>query len=148
MWSLIAMAVLGVGPIEVTVRPLDGEAVIGTITALSADTLALKTADGDQMIKIRSLLAVEPSNPPERSLEKPQVWVELVDGSKLVGHSYLVSGSNSTIELLGDLKVKIPTRDISCVLLKSHENLPELGKQWQEIKGFDKLDFRAITQYI
>jgi len=93
---------------------LDGQAVSGTITALTTEQLTLQTESGSVNLALNKLLGVLPGNTftPEAvaSEQKPAVWIEFVDGTRLPAISFTSLKGNvkittvTGIELTPELK--------------------------------------------
>ncbi len=87
MWTLLLAGVLGAALPEVEVQTLGGETLRGPIVKLDDQSLTLQASGGEVSLEIDKLLAMSPK---EQAGAGPQpiVWVELVDGSRLVGQGY------------------------------------------------------------
>ena len=70
-----------------------------TLVELDAERLALETADGRVTLDADKLLSVSPRRSRRRRRHAPAVWVELVDGSTLVGRQYTARGGRAQITL-------------------------------------------------
>jgi hypothetical protein len=129
---------------EVVVRPLSGEdALTGELVSLSADTIRVKTAAGEQSLPVKEIQSLE--FPAPAPAEKPSLWLELVDGSKLGAQSYLASEGRATVGLLGGTNVQVATRSIRHVRFREHAG--ELAEQWQAIvKGEPTSDLLVIRR--
>jgi len=126
--SLTLIAALAAEP-EVHVRPLEGENLTGRLVELSATKAVVKTANGQQDLATAKLMWVE--FPAASPADKPTIWVELLDGSRLGAVGYTAAQGKAHIELATRQKVEIPTRAIRTVLF--HQQTPELAAQWRDI---------------
>lgn len=133
MCGVLLITLLAVPGIDVEARPLAGPEVAGTLVSLSADTLVVKTAQGEKSLVVRELASVARPGAPPESGEKSKVWVDLIDGSELAGVKYLASQGKATFTLLGGAAVEIPTRSIRSVRLQEKPADQTLQKQWAEI---------------
>jgi hypothetical protein len=128
--SLVAIAALAAAP-EVTVKRLDGESQSGRITVLTNVTIGLDAAGKPISLPTSEVMWVEvPSAPP--LAEKPTVWIELLDGSKLHAINYTSSGGKARIDLTSGQSVEVPTRGVRTVRFRQ-QTTPELAGQWREI---------------
>jgi NPCBM/NEW2 domain len=114
---------------DVKVRPLDGEAVSGKLTELSAVQVTVQTKAGPQTLPAGGILWVElPDSPP---LDKPAAWIELQDGSQAVAVNYTAAGGKARIDLTSGQTVEVATRAVRTVRFRPLS--PELAGQWREI---------------
>ena len=89
MWTLLLATVLGAAPPPVEVQTVSGDAISGSLVELNDQKVTLQTAAGQVSLEIDKLAGISPkgAGPPA---QQPAVWVELVDGSLLVGQDYAV----------------------------------------------------------
>jgi hypothetical protein len=125
---LLAFTALAADP-EVTVRPLDGESLKGRLTELSADKVVVATAVGSRELETAKLMWVE--WPALSVAVKPNIWIELHDGSRLAAVTYSASDGKARIGLTTGQAIEISTRAIHTV--RFHAQTPELAVQWREI---------------
>jgi hypothetical protein len=112
-----------------TVRTLEGESVKGKVAKLSAAILVVKTSTGTRELPTSQIMWVEwPVSPP---LDKPSVWLDLLDGSRLVAQTFTSAGGQARVELAGGQTIELPTRAIHTVRFR--QQTPELAVQWREI---------------
>ena len=121
--SLFALAA------DAQVRPLSGETLEGKIIQLTAEQVVVETKDGPKSISTTELMAVEFTQ--AKPTEKPTVWIDLVDGSRLVATSYAVTSGKASVDLIGGWTVEIPTRSITSVRFRQQD--ADLARQWREI---------------
>src|SRR5688572_9132448 len=96
--TLLVLTAVAGGP-AATVRPLEGESVKGKVAQLSATKVVVETSTGLRELPTSQIMWVEwPVTPP---LDKPSVWLELLDGSRLVAQSFTTAGGQARIELAG-----------------------------------------------
>lgn len=124
--AAFACAVLGA---DVTIQPLAGELLQGKLTALTIDALTIETPAGPRALQATDVLDVQ--WPTERLLDKPTVWVELLDGSRLLAEGYTAASGKASVQLVGGPTVEIPTRSIVSVRLRQQDT--ELAAQWKAI---------------
>ena len=129
--------------IDVTVEPLAGERLEGELKTLTQDKVVLAAAAGEQSLPIKDVQSIQFA--PEPASDKPAVWLELLDGSQLVGQSYQAAEGRAQLELLGGGTVQMPTRSIRWIRFAEQEG--ELAQQWQEIiKGTPESDLLVIRK--
>lgn len=126
--ALLAL-VLAAGP-QVTVRTLAGESVTGALAHLAADKVTVETTAGDKTLSAGELMWLE--FPVKSSAKPPAVWIELLDGSKLLASSYTAAAGKAQITLTSGHVTEAPTRLIRHVRFRE-QLTPELAGQWREI---------------
>jgi NPCBM/NEW2 domain-containing protein len=129
--ALLAIAIAGADSsgVTATVKPLAGEAMTARLVQLNSQNVVLETQDGQKKLAASDVLAIE--FPREKSASKPAVWLELLDGSKLLAAGYTAAAGKATVELLGGTKVEIPTRSINSVRFRQQDS--SIAQQWREI---------------
>ncbi|MCC7084332.1 MAG: NPCBM/NEW2 domain-containing protein [Pirellulales bacterium] len=115
MWSVLLVFALVASAPEVEVGTLDGSSVTGIVSELSRDGIKVATADGDQSISVKRLLFVSPAPAPIAAEEKPSVWIDLVDGSRLTANRFLASKGAATLSIEADDPIEIPAAVIARV---------------------------------
>ncbi|HEX5444777.1 MAG TPA: NPCBM/NEW2 domain-containing protein [Pirellulales bacterium] len=95
----------------------DGEQFYGRLTALSAKQVALETQPGPVTLSFDDVADITPLEKPAAPAERPSVWIDLVDGSRLLGASYEVSAGRAKIKLLDQQVVELSTRAVAGVRL-------------------------------
>jgi hypothetical protein len=133
MLNFVIAAVLSVSAVDVNVELLAGSGASGSLMELSADNLVVQTADGPQTFELKSLLAITPTVKPIAPTTTAKVTVELVDGSRLLATSFVVTDGKALVGLLGGGEVEIRTRSIRSALLQPADQDAALEKQWQDI---------------
>jgi hypothetical protein len=117
---------------DAKVVPLTGGEIEGKLTALTADEIIIAGKSGPQTIAAADVMGVEfPA--PDKPLEKPAVWIDLLDGSKLLAETYVAAAGKSSVQLVGGPAVQIPTRSIAAVRFRQQD--AELSAQWRAIAG-------------
>jgi len=118
MWSLLLIGVLGVAPPEFEVRVLGGDPRVGPITEWGADRMTVRTADGPVSLDTKEITDISrrgagPSDVPSN------VWVELVDGSRLAGAEYTVREGRAAITRPSGEVTDVSARDVAAVRLQA-----------------------------
>jgi len=130
MFTLLLAGILIAAPAEVEVRTLDGPVITGSIVELDAGRLTVKTADGNVSLELGGLTGLLPKSEPVQPGPKPGVWVDLVDGSALVGIDYTASDGRGRLAT-SDGIVEIPVADIKAVRLQPQTEAT--AAEWQRI---------------
>ena len=126
--AAIALAISAAGA-EVTVRPLAGEPITGGLIGLTSEQAAVQTASGPRTIAAADLLAIEVRA--DKPQGKPAIWVELLDGSKLLAEAYTAAAGKAAVQLVGGTQLEVPTRSILAVRFRQQEG--DLAEQWRTI---------------
>ncbi|HTN75641.1 MAG TPA: NPCBM/NEW2 domain-containing protein [Pirellulaceae bacterium] len=137
MWTIVAISLLGWGA-DVQVSTLAGAQATGALQQLNTQGVVIQSANGEQTFAANELLSIQPKSIAKRSdSTKPTVWIELIDGSRLLATQFTATGGLARAALLGGETVEIPTRSIHSVRFKAHDSelalAANLPKQWQEI---------------
>src|SRR5688572_7074776 len=100
--SLLLTLLLAAPSPEVEVGMVDGTSVSGAAVELTSDGVKLTIADGEKKFAAKELLSVTPAQAPAASTDKPAVWVELVDGSRLTAATIAIDKGTATLGLAAD----------------------------------------------
>ncbi len=130
MWLLLLTAIVA-APQEAQVQTLAGQNVAGQITALDAETLVLRAADGEQKLATKDVLGVTFPAPEAAAVGPPAAWVTLIDDSVLLAKSYTQSDGRAKVDLLGGGSVQLTMRMIDRVQFREHADA--LAQQWGDI---------------
>lgn len=114
---------------EVTVEPLEGQPVHGRLVELSGERVVIEDSGGLKTLDPKQLQTVELAGVPVS--ERPQVWVDLIDGSLLPGRTFQSAGGKANLETLQGERVEISTRSVRAVRFQLQS--PEIAAQWQEL---------------
>lgn len=128
--SLLVLLAVAAPP-DFQVQTSDGERHYGRLTALSAQKVALDTQTGPLEMSFDSIADITPLEKPALPADQPSVWVELVDGSVLVGLTYVVSEGRAKIKLLDGEAAELLTRAVAGVRLI--DTADDLAAQWAAI---------------
>jgi hypothetical protein len=127
--TLFALAATAAPGPPATLTPLAGEPVVGQLSSLIDGQIVAETVEGTRKFASSDLLAVEFST--TKPTDKPTVWIELLDGSKLLATNYKAASGKANVELVGSIPVEIPTRSIHWVRFRQQD--AQLSEQWREI---------------
>ena len=129
--------------IEVVVEPQTGEKLEGELKSLTQDKVIVSTAAGEQTLAVKDVQSLQFA--PAASADKAGAWLELLDGSQLVAHSYEAAEGQARAELLSGTPVQLPTRSIRWVRLHAEDSA--LAEQWVEIlKGAAESDLLVVRK--
>lgn len=143
-WLALWMAAVGtIAAADVVVQPLTGERLEGQLKLLTADKLVLTSAGGERSLDLKDVQSLQFNS--AATADKPRVWLELVDGSQLLGSAYQAANGQAKVELLGGIQVQILTRSIRSVRFREQEEA--LLEQWAAIcKGDPTGDLLVIRK--
>ena len=149
MWIIaLVLALTTVDGPAVSLETLDGGKLAGKLVGLSLDGATIETAAGRKTLPLGDLLELLPNNSPSNNTtaaamqDRPAVWLELLDGSTLVGSGFTVKGPMARLALLGaaapgsqsfQSTVEIPTRQIAAVRLQPQTE--ETAAEWKRIRN-------------
>ena len=120
-------------PPAVEVETTDGGVVAGGLVELGAGGIKLATDRGPVSLEIAKLTGISPKGGPEGAGPPPGAWVELVDGSSLVGSTYTATEGRARLTLPGGEALDIPTQDVKWVRFQSPTEA--VSSQWSRIVG-------------
>lgn len=147
LFLLAAVFTAGVSAADVQVQLLRGETLKGELTAVSAEKVTIAASGNDQTLPGPEVLAVEFTEAKDEA-EKPRVWIELLDGSRLHAASISLAAGKATIDLPGgDRLTEVPARAIRAIRLNPED--PQLASAWLETlagkRGGDVLVLRKTA---
>lgn len=128
MWSLIVAGLLAAAP-DVEVQTLDGQAIAGPLLGLTEQKVTLQTAAGPAALDTEKLSGLSPKVKPSAT-QQAAVWLELVDGTQLVGQEFSVKEGRVRLSTPAG-PVEFPTRDVAWARLQAETEA--LGPQWTRI---------------
>lgn len=131
LYAVLVSTLLAAGP-TVTVTPLSGEPIAGSLVNFTAAVVELESADGPQSLDLNSLrsLTFDGVAPPDEFADPPAIEVVLTDGSRLACTSLTaqVNDVRLSVEDLGDLT--LPRSTLRAVRLASPE---KIALRWEEL---------------
>ncbi len=127
---LLAITLTAAAP-QVEVQTLDGRTLVGSLAQLDTQRLTVETPDGVVSLSTGELLLLLLKDPSVSADRAPEVWVELVDGSALVGVEFAVRGPTARIKLCDDSTVEVPTARVATVRLK--QQAEQVAAEWSRI---------------
>jgi hypothetical protein len=127
---LLATALAATAP-QVEVDTLDGRTLVGSLVQLEPKRLTIDTPEGQVSLATDDLLQLGFKDPPAPAGPKPGVWVDLADGSSLVGVEYVLSADTARLKLCDGSTVEIPRAGLVAVRLA--EQSAEVAAEWSRI---------------
>lgn len=127
--AMIILFLLAAPAGEVTVEPLEGKPLHGRLVELSGERIVIENDRGAQTLDPKQLQSVQLDS--VSVAERPQVWVNLIDGSLLPSRSYQSVGGKSSIETLQGERIELPARSVRAVRFMAQT--PEIAAQWQDL---------------
>lgn len=118
-------------PAEVEVERLDAEPVRGALTALDAQGVTLRTADGERRVAFDAILAITPKTQPEGAAGEPRAFVETVDGSNLPVGGATCDAQTATLELLNAETLSLNRGAVRAVRFTPLDDA--LAAQWDKL---------------
>jgi hypothetical protein len=134
----------------VTVKPLQGEAVRGSLLELSEKTLAIRSASGEVKWDSRAVQSVKPvvSGGTAAAEEMPllNLFVELTDETSLVGSGFTLDSGKGVLEFPEGTKLDIPNRLIRSLRFRRQDD--ELQKQWNAIAAAESSGDQLVVRKV
>ncbi len=130
--ALLIGLILGTG-VDVHIRPITGPTFQARWVGVEDDALLVQRDDQPERLPWSRLWEITPVAQAEAAGSLTSVWIELIDGSKLVADRYRVSNGVAEIRLIGGPELEIRTRSIRSVRFRDHSASPELTRQWEDI---------------
>jgi hypothetical protein len=113
--TLVLLTALVTAAPEMEARLVAGGSVSGTLSKVTADRIWLETSAGQMSLKRDELLTLGPKDSPATPAETPAVWVELIDGSTLIGTKYEAAKMKAQVTIAGNDRVSLSTKQIRFV---------------------------------
>jgi hypothetical protein len=121
--AVLLVAVLGVLAPEFQVSAVDGNSTTGRLQHLSANSLDLKTPEGNIALPLKQVLSLAPVKPPRTAPSaKTSVWIELVDGSRLTAQQITIHHGAASVDQGADKPLELPTAAIRRVRFSDPDN--------------------------
>lgn len=127
--AMIILFLLAAPAGEVTVEPLEGKPLHGRLVELSGERIVIENDNGRQTLDPKQLQSVQLDS--VSVAERPQVWVNLIDGSVLPSRSYQSVGGKASVETLQGERIELPTRSVRSVRFMAQSS--EIATQWQDL---------------
>lgn len=130
--ALLVGLILGTG-VDVHVRPLTGPTFQARWVGVDGDAVLIQQEGQPERLPWSRLWEITPVAQAESAGSLMTVWIELIDGSKLLADRYRVADGVAQIRLIGGPELEVRTRSIRSVRFRDHSASPDLARQWQEI---------------
>ena len=116
---------------DVTVQPMVGEAVSGSLKELSVDRIVITVAEGDREFAPQDVLTVTPQTKNESQQSETRVQIRLLDQSLILAKDVVVDKRQAKVSLLGGGNLETHTRSFKSVRLK--KATPGVDAAWKKI---------------
>jgi hypothetical protein len=133
--NAIFLALLMAATPSFEAKTLNGQTVEGTLSALDADHLDLKTSEGPVSLKTDTLLRISLKQK-AAAAKNGSVCVELIDGSMLFGQQYTAHDGQAILLFSDSQKIKLPLRSVLTVRFQRDSDA--LGAEWVRIAGMKR----------
>jgi len=132
MWTVVLLSgvILHAEP-AVEVQPLSGKPVSGVLSALTAEKIALQTAQGPVTLEIGKIVGLTVKQPEAGGRGRAAVWLELVDGSAPAGTQLTVKEGRARLTLADGATLDVPVRDVRWV--RFGPQTEATARQWSRI---------------
>ncbi len=111
------------------IKTLDGRTVTGELTELSAEQVVVQ-GESPVTLKVSDLLSISPQTAAEKIEDRPWVWVELIDGSRLTGQEFTINKRAGRLVVSENEFVDIPTRSIH--FIRFSPSSAKVDEAWNE----------------
>ncbi len=129
--SLLAALILAAHP-AVEAETITGEIHQGQLTEIRSDQVTIEADGGPVVLATKHLVDLVPVEAPPGPAAEPGVWVDLVDGSTVLGGSFTTAGDRARVLSLEGLPIELPLRAVLAVRLQA--STPETGQQWSKLR--------------
>jgi len=135
MWSFVLTSVICAGAVDVEVRTVGGETHTGSFIEVTAEEIAVQTADGPVRLATKSVMGVAPKGTTALTPESIGAWVQLVDGSSILAQQVTATRDRAQVTLVGGRILEIPTADVATVRFRQQSD--EMAEEWTRIVGLE-----------
>lgn len=131
MGSILLVCLFGAAGPPFEIDLLGGHRVVGPIVGLDADLLTVEAAEGPVALEMEKIAGFSRQGEERRGGAPPSVWVQLVDGSHLVGADYAAREGTATMTGLDGKITEFPTRDVRAVRLQPETDA--IAAEWSRL---------------
>lgn len=124
---LLAVTAAEASALQVELRTLGGEQIVGKLQTLTPDRVVVETDAGPQELPSDRLLSLAPAQAPAAAAATLPVVVELAGGSRLLASDYAVSGKRARLALPGG---ELPVDLALITSVQFAPNGPEFDAVW------------------
>lgn len=135
IYSLLFMAIVGSSPANVEVQTLSGETSSGSLVALTNDQVTIEREGKPVSLPTGTMTGLVPTGEKPSRAWEPGAWVELADGTSLVGLDYQAQNGRAHIKLSGDKTLEIATRNVTSVRIQRASE--GLASEWARIREME-----------
>ena len=131
MLLLVITALLSAAPVDVDVTMLDDRAYHGQLKAITDDALVVQVESEEQSLPLAKLLSVLPTKPPAALPLTTNIFVELIDGTRLPSAEFAVRAGKAIMTLAGGEKLELPVMQLRQVRLLAQDDA--VRKLWNDV---------------
>ncbi len=135
MYALLLIPLLGSTPANVEAQMLSGETITGSLIEFSGDQVAIESDGRRLSIPTEKLTGLAPLGENGKRTWEPDIWVELADGTSLVGLGYQAENGKARIRLGDNQSVVIATRDV--VSVRFQRAAEAVLAEWSRIREME-----------
>lgn len=149
MWHGFALCLSLLGADEVTVKPLHGDTVRGSLVSLSEKGLVVIAANEDvkfDAAAVQSLRPIRANTTPIDNKQASSAYVELSDDSVLVGTHVRLKNGVASLEALNRAEITIPNKVIRSLRFRKQDE--ELQKQWGAIAAAESAGDQLVVRKV
>lgn len=110
---------------------LKGKKVSGELVSADANSVVIKTAEGNVPTPVPEILTIDLESKAEVKYPEKYIDVELVDGTLFHCKQFKLSGKSIELVALPDFKLTLPLRKVAYILTDAQD--AKLQKEWQNI---------------
>ncbi len=115
MLTLFVIGFLAAAQPTVEVQTLGGEPVVGTLAELGPQRVVVDSAKGRVSLGVENLVMLSVKRPAAKSSPPASVWVELIDGSTLLGSDWSVQQGQARLRQNDGKVLEMPTQLVNWV---------------------------------
>lgn len=131
MLVLLISALLSATPLDVEATLLDQRTVAGELLSISADTLTVKTESEEVALPLAKLQNVTPRLSPKGPAAQANLWLDLIDGSRLAISQFSVKSGKASATLANGQPFELPVAQLSRVQLLAQDEA--IVKLWRDV---------------
>jgi len=131
MSTLILAAVFVATVPQFEVQLLDGQPVSGSIAAMDDDKVTIETTDGPVVVDVGKLLRIVAAPPGKVLATETAVWVDLVDGSSVVGSDYSATEGRARITFADKQYAELSVERVAAVRFQTQT--VTVAAEWSRI---------------
>jgi hypothetical protein len=136
VYTLLLGIILTASAPQVEVQTLDGRTLVGSLAELDSQRLTVATAEGPVSLPTGELLLLAVKDSSVSPDRPPAVWVELTDGSSLIGAEFVVRDRKALITFTDGSTAEVPASNLATVRLTAQSE--QVAEEWSRILGMQR----------